>query len=298
MFSLEYLQEQVNDYKSVCDKLLSIASDSLTASKLRSILFDGKVNNCVFNSGLSNIDLPHIEVERRLSMAYLLLKNPETFDYLIENNITVFHGSNAHSLPSILEYGLKSHKSAEYSGIAVTTGEKSTRYFKKRDFISFTDVLDMSQGYASIGTTSNNDKLSFGVVYGTTSDELYGSTKSIYSEIPEIGVINDLPLEKIKVICVPADKINYVRKIVPNGVQVMPMDDMDNKFYQVSSEGTLTVVWEELEKFSYSITSKKFSLSELKRTVISTNIDIIKAWFTKLEDELLGGERIEREKVK
>lgn len=297
-YRLEDLERWVGEFKSVSENLINMAPTPEIKIKLQSILYTGSLNGFSFQTGLSNIDYPHTEVHRRLSMAYLLLRNPETFDYLVENNITVFHGSNGNSLPSILKYGLKSHVESAKSGIEVTTGEEWSRGNKKRDFISFSDVLDVSQQYAAMGSKKGTERVSFGVVYGTTRDAVNRKNVRVGSDVPEIAVKADIPLEQIKIICVPSDKVAYVKKIVPEGVKVLAMDDMGQKFFYMSSEGILFVNYEEMQKFDTLVRKRNFAEEELKYVAVKTSGEKIKEWFSKLDNLLFGGEEYERVRVK
>jgi hypothetical protein len=91
-----------------------------------------------------------VEGQRRLSMAYLFVKNPSTFNTLAENKVNLFHGTNSTALPTILEYGLGSIDSSEKRGLDVQTGEQWSRINGKRSFVSLTDVLGIAEGYSTL----------------------------------------------------------------------------------------------------------------------------------------------------
>ena len=298
MFSLEYIMECVHNYKSICNELIGMAPNLETKEKLESVLYTGAIGDYQCQTSLSNVDYPHIEAHRRLTMAYLLLRNPETFSFFVNNNITIFHGSNANSLPSILKYGLKSHLESEKEGIDVTTGEQWSRMYRKRNFISFTDVLDTSQSYASLGSTNGNNKMSFGVVYGTTTDSVKERKTTVYSDVPEIAIKTEFPLELIRVICVPSEKVSYVKKIVPDGITVLPMDDMDLKFYYMDNGVIVFPAKEKLQEYLDSKKARRFATHELSAVASNISIEKIKMWFGKLENVLFGGEEYERTRVK
>lgn len=119
-------------------------------------------------------------------------------------------------------------------GIHVLTGEKWSRIGgKHRDFVSFTDVLDIAEGYSTIKPEANVNDLSFEVVIGTTVDDIFKVGSCVIpSDIPEVGVINKLPLANIKVIGVPSDKVDYVKKLVLNDeIKVFAIDGINDKFY-------------------------------------------------------------------
>ena len=95
----------VPSYRKLCEEFLNLAPNAEIKSKLESILFKGGYKDFCVSSKIArdNIDF---EVNKRLDLASLLITNPETFDVLVENNINLFHGTNANALPSILKYGL------------------------------------------------------------------------------------------------------------------------------------------------------------------------------------------------
>ena len=78
--------------------------------------------------------------------------------------------------------------------------------------------------------------LSFGVLVGLSSNatsEL--RTFSVVSELVELGFLDSIPLEHIKVLAVPKDKSEFVSKLV-NGskIQVLSLDLNENFYYRDS----------------------------------------------------------------
>ena len=160
---------------------------------------------------------PTIEGKKRLNMAYLLLKNPEMVEIIEKTKGNFFHGTNANALPNILEYGLNSVNKSEENNIDVVTGEEWSRINGKRAFVSLTDCLDVAIEYADKNKCENisNSLLNFGVIIGASFENMQNlNVTSIQSDISEIGVMGNLPLENIKYLAVPEDKVEFVKKMV------------------------------------------------------------------------------------
>ena len=102
-FTLDQMFERCKNYQDVCNIFFELAKDSERKEQLESILYTGGYKDFGCSSKISNKDNPGIELRRRLSMAYLLIRNPKSFDYFVENQINLFHGTNANALPSILK---------------------------------------------------------------------------------------------------------------------------------------------------------------------------------------------------
>ena len=208
-------------------------------------------------------------MQRRISMANLFVQNPKSFDILQKNNINIFHGTNANALPSILKYGVNSYDESLEKGIYVTTGETSTRQ-QGRSFISFTDVLDVAEDYSTINSTKDDENLSFEVIIGTTKEEVKKiRTTIIRSDVPEIGINKNLPKESIKLLGVPSSKVNYVKKIVNQQIEVIAIDNIKNKFYYVDDMGTIYFDQNRYQqiKDQQKQEDKVFTLSELKELI-------------------------------
>ena len=204
--------------------------------KWNGILYDGQYGNYSVDTDLTNKGSATLEMGRRASMAYILATNPETFEILYQNNINLFHGTNINALPNILNYGMNSFDELSKKRIDVLTGEESTRKYNGRSFISFTDDLDTAIGYAGIKPSfedSQRDK-SFGMLIGISSNDVKNlKTCRVYSDTPEIGIINNVPLENIKVIAVPENKVQFVRKLVRDKSITVASLNMDDRFYYI-----------------------------------------------------------------
>lgn len=278
-----YSLEQINDYfglyQGFCDKFLELAFDNETKAKLESILYKGEYKSYFCDSNLANAGDAFIEAKRRLATAYLLLNNPDTFDYLSKNQVNLFHGTNANALPFILKYGLNSEEESLKLDINITTGEFSTRRNNKpRDFVSFTDVLDIAEGYSTLNAKEGTEELSFQVVIGITENDAKKIGRyRILSTTPEVGVRNKVPLESIKVIMVPSSKLEFVRRLVGDlDIKVLPIHSAYDKFYYVGDDPYSTEFdIEKFEEMKENLKNKKvktdkiFSLNELKTLMVN-----------------------------
>lgn len=237
-YRLDQITAKLNNYQYLCNIFLDLASSNEMRTKLEEILYAGGCNGFGFNSGLSNKDNPSLEGQRRIAMAYLLIRNPETFNFFIENQIALFHGTNSNILSLMLKYGLNSHAALEKMGISVTTGERWSRGADVRDFISFSDILGVACNHLLLGDKDSNNCLSFEVIIGiTVSSAKQARLCRVLSDEPEVGLRNGLPVESIGVICVPSDKVELVKSIVGSiKVAVLPMDDTRERFYAIAED--------------------------------------------------------------
>lgn len=278
-------------YVNFCNIMLSLPVDTETHEKLESILYNCGYKGYSLNSGLSNRDNPKIEIERRLGMSYLLLRNPDTFDALVENNINIFHGTNANALPKILVYGLRSLNNLISNNIEVTTGEKSTRTKKGRSFISLTDVLDIAEGHSTLYPDQKNLDLSFSLVIGTTVDDATNAGLfKVPSAVPEIGLRDTLPEEGISCLLVPSSKVDLVRRMASNKL-VLAADDIEDRFYYIDEFGIISINEERLEKFKRRLAGEEEltpTIPGIKQTVFSRIASRIKGVLTDIKDKLLG----------
>lgn len=226
-----------NKYEALCQQLLAMAKNGKVKEQMEAILYEGGCGNFSVNTELTKNN-EFIERKKRIGYAYILATNPETFDVITQNNINLFHGTNANALPNILKYGMKSVDKLSSQGISISTGEAWSRIGGKRSFISFTDDIDTSLDYAAF--TPESDKLSqesFGVIIGISSKSLeHLKTCRVHSDLPEVGIMNSIPLEHIKTIAVPEDKVEFVRKLVGDNEIIVTPISIDEKFYYVDSE--------------------------------------------------------------
>lgn len=171
-------------------------------------------------------------------MAYTLLKSPQMIETIQKSGGYFFHGTNANALSSILKYGINSVEASIENKINVNTGEEWSRIGGKRDFVSITDCLDVALCYSSIKPKKDdyvNKLLNFGVVIGISMENMKNlRTFSVMSDIPEVGIKGNLPLDHIKFLAVPEDKTEFVKKMVgAKNIEVVSMDIYD-RFYSAN----------------------------------------------------------------
>lgn len=196
----------------------------------------------------------------------MLATNPETFETIAKSGINLFHGVSANALINILNYGINSVDESLKKGIEVSTGEEWSRANGKRSLISLTDDLNTALEY-----TYSKDKekeTAFGMVIGMSSKDIEQlETYKISSDLPEIGVKDNIPLEYIKFIGVPEDKVEFVRKMVGNEpITVMPIN-IEGRFYWIDDIGLIEFYEEEAKKVIEEKTEpeKNFTGEEVKK---------------------------------
>lgn len=255
-------------------RLISILMSLVPEDKKKiaeSILFDGHYNGYDVSSNLDVRNNPRIEFQRRISMLYLLITNPKTFDYFVKNKINVFHGTNGNALASITKNGVLSKKTALEKNIDVNTGEAVILdMVEPRDFISFTDVLDIAENYSGLTPKGGENDMSFEVIVGTSEENINQvRTKKIHSAVSEIGVVDKFPLDKIKVICVPSSKIEFVKKIIGNNsIDVLPIDGLQDKIYYMdSTDNYLFINEKDINRLLEKKEERVFTNDEVKKTV-------------------------------
>lgn len=291
--SLEILKNNCKNYQETCEFFFGLARDNETRINLESILYEGKYKDSYIDTGMMNIHSFSIEAQRRLFIAHLLITNPETVDVLFQNNIKLFHGTNSNALPSILKYGLNSAFDSKKNGVYVTTGEFRTRNFSDlREFVSFTDVLEIASMYSRITPESKINNLSFGIIIGTTTDDvLQVSRRTVWSMWPELGVMHKLPKERIRAICVPTDKVEYIKKIINNDeIKILTMDRLNERFYAIDYDtGTTKILYDRYNELKENLqqptSDKKFKLEEIKELMLKQISKIVNTRISKIKGE-------------
>ena len=274
----DYDIEELNKYKNykvICDKFISLANNDKTKEKLESILYQGGYNDYNPNGGIGkNNEI--IDIERRISLAYLLVRNEESFDQIVNNNVVYFHGTNANALPGILTYGINSMNKSTSQGVEVTTGEDWSR-IKGRDFISFTDILDIAEDYSCLSSNKDSE-LSFPIVLGTTKENLQKTRiVGIKSDVPEVGVYENFPKELITCIMVPSSKKEIVKKMVGEDMLVLSMDGVLDKFYSVEYDlYDLYIDEEKYHKIKNGISDDYIELDGIKESVFGRVLNNMK----------------------
>lgn len=226
-YSLKQIKNENKEYDELCNRFFKLAKTQEASENLNQILNEGKYKDFYFSTGLCSNDNSNVEAKRRISMADLYLKRKDTLETLAQKKVNLFHGTNFNALLNILKYGMNSEKNLEDINVEIESGEDWSRGVQPRDFISFTDSLDVSEFYSA-------DESSFEVIIGTNTNEVstLKTTSRISSSVPEIGIEETLPVSSIKVIMVPKEKINFVKKLIgENDISVVEVNDFNNKFY-------------------------------------------------------------------
>ena len=228
---MDYAYEDVKKWfnNDVITSFYDFAQDDNMKNELNKILKEGKIGNNGLGARFLCKDNPRIEAQRRISMAYLLVNDRDTYEYLKENHINIFHGTNANALVGIAKYGLKSVDKIIESKREVRSGEAWSRIKGKRSFISVTDVFDIAWNYMQI------DPKSFSAII-CTSDEKMGEdnikTCPVSSDVSEIGIRDELPLGTIKCVLVPKDKVDYVKVLFSDtNIQVLGLSNIDTRYF-------------------------------------------------------------------
>lgn len=250
----DYMPEQIIDekYQQDCNELLNKVTDAEKKQKMKSILYEGGYEDFSVNSELLMKNNPDIEREKRLEIASVIADNPETFDMLVQNNIDLYHGTNINALPSILKYGMNSLDESNRIGIEVSTGEEWSRVNGKRSFISFTDHLQVAKDYASLIPKNEENKQSIGVIIGISSNEIDDTQIiKVDSDLPEVGILDNIPVENIKFIAVQKDRVEFVKKLV------------DDKNIDVAAIEFGMEIEKENNKYEKQSNDKKFDKQEI-----------------------------------
>lgn len=296
-YSIEQIMDDCYNYQTICNLFMELVRDA-DKSKLEEILYQGKYNNFKFNTKLSNVNNPFREAQRRIDMAYLFIKNPETFDILVNERVNLFHGTSAKALPSILKYGVTSGLKSENLGIEVSSGEVWSRIGgKQRNFVSFTDVLDVAYYYSAIGI--ENEDLSFEVMIGTTIDDaMKNGITRVFSDTPEVAIKNKLALDSIRVIGVPSERVEFVKKLIPNdSIKVVAIDSVINKFYYIDeNSNSVDINYDEFNRVKESVSKPKknvfFKLEDIRKMMIERILLRVKSFKNKKdinEVEVING---------
>lgn len=288
-YSLEQIRESCYGYDKLCEVFFNMAPDEETRKTLKEILYEGRVGEYYIGTTIYIRDNPTIEGKRRIGMANILITNPETFNYIVGNGIDLFHGTNANALPSIIKGGLNSVKKSVEDGIAVITGEEWSRGDKLRNFVNLTDVIDIARGYSGLSRKGGTELMSFPILFCMRTEDIKkcGVCPPIMSDLPEIGVKDNIPLDKIAAICVAPDKVEIVEKIVGDlGIKVLALNNFEDRIYYIDDYGMIEIIEENINK-SNAKQDKKFSLKEIKNLVIKRKFsDIIK--YLKTDEKQVG----------
>ena len=275
---MDYAYEDVKKWfnDNVITSFYDFAQDDNMKTELDKILKEGKIGNNGLGAHFSRKDNPRIEAQRRTSMAYLLVNDRDTYEYLKENHINIFHGTNANALVGIAKYGLRSAKEILEANEKILSGEvlgmleNGNDDLKKasiRDFISVTDVLDIAWNYMQINPKS------FSAIICTSDEKMVEDNIKIcpvVSDFPEIGIRDELPLETIKCVLVPKDKVDYVKVLFSDtDIQVLGLSNIDTRYFRFFMGCQFNA--EEYEKYKANRLEKKEEISKITEEDLKEN---------------------------
>lgn len=268
---MDYAYEDVKKWfnNDVITSFYDFAQDDNMKNELNKILKEGKIGNNGLGAHFLRKDNPRIEAQRRTSMAYLLVNDRDTYEYLKENHINIFHGTNANALVGIAKYGLQSVDKIIESKREVRSGEAWSRIKGKRSFISVTDVLDIAWNYMQIDTKS------FSAIICTSDEKMVEDnikTCPVSSDVSEIGIRDELPLGTIKCVLVPKDNVDYVKVLFSDtNIQVLGLSNIDTRYFWFDDFMGCQFNAGEYEKYKANRLEEKEKISKITEEDLKEN---------------------------
>ncbi len=277
---MDYAYEDVKKWfnNDVITSFYDFAQDDNMKNELNKILKEGKIGNNGLGAHFLRKDNPRIEAQRRISMAYLLVNDRDTYEYLKENHINIFHGTNANALVGIAKYGLRSAKEILEANEKILSGEvlgmlkNANDDLKKasiRDFISVTDVLNIAWNYMQI------DHKSFSAIICTSDEKMVEDnikTCPVSSDVSEIGIRDKLPLGTIKCVLVPKDNVDYVKVLFSDtNIQVLGLSNIDTRYFWFDDFMGCQFNAGEYEKYKENILENKEEISKITEEDLKEN---------------------------
>ena len=268
---MDYAYEDVKKWfnNDVITSFYDFAQDDNMKTELDKILKEGKIGNNGLGARFLCKDNPRIEAQRRISMAYLLVNDRDTYEYLKENHINIFHGTNANALVGIAKYGLQSVDKIIESKREVRSGEAWSRIKGKRSFISVTDVFDIAWNYMQI------DPKSFSAIICTSDEKMVEDnikTCPVSSDVSEIGIRDELPLGTIKCVLVPKDKVDYVKVLFSDtNIQVLGLSNIDTRYFWFDGFMGCQFNVGEYEKYKANRLEEKEKISKITEEDLKEN---------------------------
>lgn len=268
---MDYAYEDVKKWfnNDVITSFYDFAQDDNMKNELNKILKEGKIGNNGLGARFLCKDNPRIEAQRRISMAYLLVNDRDTYEYLKENYINIFHGTNANALVGIAKYGLQSVDKIIESKREVRSGEAWSRIKGKRSFISVTDVFDIAWNYMQI------DPKSFSAIICTSDEKMVEDnikTCPVSSDVSEIGIRDELPLGTIKCVLVPKDNVDYVKVLFSDtNIQVLGLSNIDTRYFWFDDFMGCQFNAGEYEKYKANRLEEKEKISKITEEDLKEN---------------------------
>ena len=111
-----------------------------------------------------------------------------------------------------------------------------------------------------------------------------------------MGIKRNLPLESIKVIGVPSDKVNFVKRLLSNNsIKVVAMDNINNKFYY-AEDYNIDIYYDKFNKLKECMKNPKkkfsFKMEELRKLMIERFLLKVKGFMHikyNNEEEVING---------
>lgn len=213
MYSLQSIRENNTYFKAMEKLLFDLVVTNEQRLTLEDILYRGKYDNYQTLNVMSN---PNSVGSYRIAMANLFLNNPETFQYLFNNHLNLFHGAPADSnkLISILNKGLLSTSKFEENGIPM----KKSIFPILDQAISLSTDIDQTKEFSF---SNNNDQ--FPIIICTNADLFNVYPDRNYQLSARIE--GEIPVDNIGALLVPEDKVDYVKSLVGDrNIQVLAMN--------------------------------------------------------------------------
>ena len=268
---MDYAYEDVKKWfnNDVITSFYDFAQDDNMKNELNKILKEGKIGNNGLSAHFLRKDNPRIKAQRRISMAYLLINDRDTYEYLKENHINIFHGTNANALVGIAKYGLQSVDKIIESKREVRSGEAWSRIKGKRSFISVTDVFDIAWNYMQI------DPKSFSTIICTSDEKMVEDnikTCPVSSDVSEIGILDELPSGTIKCVLVPKDNVDYVKVLFSDtNIQVLGLSNIDTRYFWFDDFMGCQFNAGEYEKYKANRLEEKEEISKITEEDLKEN---------------------------
>ena len=293
---MDYAYEDVKKWfnNDVITSFYDFAQDDNMKNELNKILKEGKIGNNGLSAHFLRKDNPRIKAQRRISMAYLLINDRDTYEYLKENHINIFHGTNANALVGIAKYGLQSVDKIIESKREVRSGEAWSRIKGKRSFISVTDVFDIAWNYMQI------DPKSFSTIICTSDEKMVEDnikTCPVSSDVSEIGILDELPSGTIKCVLVPKDNVDYVKVLFSDtNIQVLGLSNIDTRYFWFDDFMGCQFNAGEYEKYKANRLEEKEEISKITEEDLKENassrtrskIQEIYNWIVTLKERVIN----------
>lgn len=114
-------------------------------------------------------------------------------------------------------------------------------------------------------------------------------TCNVNSDLPEVGIKDNIPLECIKAIAVPEDKVEFVRKLVDNDEIIVTPISIDERFYNIDSHEGIIVDAEKAKQLAEGkkqITRTNFNATEMAEISKTRIISGIRGIYEKIKEKV------------